>query len=157
MSHSPRHVKGADRCCFRSLDRLVPAHRGLGGALLCARPGTAENLRNRGAWQSVVHRVAQSRTGLERLSTHARRMGILSIRGSVFLLQPFGGKQVVTYMKISNAETTLSSVQLLSRVPLFAAGLQHSRLPCLSITNSRSLLKLMSIQSVMPSNHLILR
>ena len=35
-------------------------------------------------------------------------------------------------------------------------GLQHSRLPCLSITNSQSLLKLMSIKLVMPSNHLIL-
>ena len=34
-------------------------------------------------------------------------------------------------------------------------GLQHTRLPCLS-TNSQSLLKLMSIESVMPSNHLIL-
>ena len=33
-------------------------------------------------------------------------------------------------------------------------GLQHSRPPC--ITNSWSLLKLMSIESVMPSNHLIL-
>ena len=32
-------------------------------------------------------------------------------------------------------------------------GLQHTLLP---ITNSRSLLKLMSIESVMPSNHLIL-
>ena len=35
-------------------------------------------------------------------------------------------------------------------------GLQHARPPCPSITNSRSLLKLMSIVSVMPSNHLIL-
>ena len=34
-------------------------------------------------------------------------------------------------------------------------GLQHARPPW-SITSSRSLLKLMSIQSVMPSNHLIL-
>ena len=34
-------------------------------------------------------------------------------------------------------------------------GLQQAR-PPLSITNSRSLPKLMSIQSVMPSNHLIL-
>ena len=33
-------------------------------------------------------------------------------------------------------------------------GLQHSRLPCPSRT--RSLLKLMSVESVMPSNHLIL-
>ena len=66
-------------------------------------------------------------------------MGILSIRGSVFLLQPFGGKQVVTYMKISNAETTLSSVQSLSRVRLFAAGLPgfpvHHQLPELTQTH----------------------
>ena len=34
---------------------------------------------------------------------------------------------------------------------------QHARPPCLSITNSRSSLKLMSIESVMPSSHLILR
>ena len=34
-------------------------------------------------------------------------------------------------------------------------GLQNARLPC-PITSSRSLLKLMSIKSVMPSNHLIL-
>ena len=33
-------------------------------------------------------------------------------------------------------------------------GLQHARLPC-PITNAQSLLKLMSIESVMPSNHLI--
>ena len=33
-------------------------------------------------------------------------------------------------------------------------GLQHARLPCRS-PNSRSLLKVMSIESVMPSNHLI--
>ena len=35
-------------------------------------------------------------------------------------------------------------------------GLQHSRLPHLSITNSQSLLKLMSIELVMSSNHLVL-
>ena len=34
-------------------------------------------------------------------------------------------------------------------------GLQHARLSC-PITNSRSLLKFMSIESVMPSNHFIL-
>ena len=48
------------------------------------------------------------------------------------------------------------SVQSLSHVRLFAtpwtAGCQAS----LSITNPQSLLKLMSIESVMPSNHLIL-
>ena len=50
-----------------------------------------------------------------------------------------------------------SSVQLLSRVRLFATPWTVAHQASLSITNSRSLLKLMSIESVMPSNHLILR
>ena len=49
-----------------------------------------------------------------------------------------------------------SSVQLLSRVWLFATPWTTARQASLSITNSRSLPKLMSIESVMPSNHLIL-
>ena len=48
-----------------------------------------------------------------------------------------------------------SSVQL-SRVWLFANPWTAARQASLSITNSRSLLKLMSIESVMPSSHLIL-
>ena len=50
----------------------------------------------------------------------------------------------------------LSSVQSLSCVWLFATPWTTVRQASLSITNSRSLLKLMSIESVMPSNHLIL-
>ena len=50
----------------------------------------------------------------------------------------------------------ISSVQLLSHVRLFATPWTASRQACLSITNSQSLLKLMSIESMMPSNHLIL-
>ena len=49
-----------------------------------------------------------------------------------------------------------NSVQSLSRVRLFAASWTAARQASLSITISRSLLKLMSIESVMPSNHLIL-
>ena len=49
-----------------------------------------------------------------------------------------------------------SSVQLLSRVRLFAAPCTAAGLVSLSITNSRSLPKPMSIESVMPSNNLIL-
>ena len=45
---------------------------------------------------------------------------------------------------------------MLSRVPLFATPWTAARQASLSITNSWSLLKLMSIKSVMPSNHLIL-
>ena len=49
-----------------------------------------------------------------------------------------------------------SSVQSLCRVWLFATQWIVARQASLSITNSQSLLKLMSIESVMPSNHLIL-
>ena len=48
------------------------------------------------------------------------------------------------------------TVQLLSCVRLFAGPWTAVCLASLSITHSRSLLKLMSIKSVMPSNHLIL-
>ena len=50
----------------------------------------------------------------------------------------------------------LSPVQLLSCVRLFVTPRTAAHQASLSITNSQSLLKLMSIQSVMPSNHLIL-
>ena len=50
----------------------------------------------------------------------------------------------------------VSSVQSLSRVRLFATPWTAAHHASLSITNSWSLLKLMSIESVMPSNHLIL-
>ena len=50
----------------------------------------------------------------------------------------------------------LSSVQLLSHVQLFATPWTAAHQASLSITNSRSLLKLMSIESVIPSNHLTL-
>ena len=49
-----------------------------------------------------------------------------------------------------------SSVWTLSRIQLFVTPWTAARQAFLSITNSRSLLKLMSIESVMPSNHLIL-
>ena len=49
-----------------------------------------------------------------------------------------------------------SSVQLLNPVQLFVTQWTAPYQASLSITNSQSLLKLMSIESVMPSNHLIL-
>ena len=52
--------------------------------------------------------------------------------------------------------TQVSLVQLLSRVWLFVTPWTAARQASLSITNSWSLLKLMCIESVMPSNHLIL-
>ena len=57
-------------------------------------------------------------------------------------------------MKYSGIQ--FSSVQLLSRVRLIATPWIAARQASLSITNSQSLLKLMSIESEMPSSHLIL-
>ena len=52
--------------------------------------------------------------------------------------------------------SSLGSVQSLSCVQLFATPWTAACQASLSITSSQSLLKLMSIESVMPSNHLIL-
>ena len=52
--------------------------------------------------------------------------------------------------------TQFSLVQSLSHVQLFATPWTAARQASLSITNSQSLLRLMSIEPVMPSNHLIL-
>ena len=52
--------------------------------------------------------------------------------------------------------TQFSSVQSLSHVQLFATPWTAAHQASLSITNSQSLLKLMSIESVMLTNHLIL-
>ena len=49
-----------------------------------------------------------------------------------------------------------SSVESLSHIPLFVTPWTVAHQASLLITNSRSLLKLMSIELVMPSNHLIL-
>ena len=57
---------------------------------------------------------------------------------------------------LSDRELVSGSVQSLSHVWLFATPWIAARQASLSITNSRSLHKLMSIESVMPSSHLIL-
>ena len=58
--------------------------------------------------------------------------------------------------QLSMSKLSFSSVQLLSRVRLFETPWTAARQASLSITNSWSLLKLMSTESVIPSNHLIL-
>ena len=67
-------------------------------------------------------------------------------------------KNKVGELALSNIKThyQFSSVQLLSRVRLFATPWIAAHQASLSIINSQSLLKLMSIELVMPSNYLIL-
>ena len=57
---------------------------------------------------------------------------------------------------IQSTDYTIQSVQSLSHLQLFASPRTAAHQASLSIANSHSLLKLMSIESVMPFNHLIL-
>ena len=82
---------------------------------------------DRGAWKATVHGVARVRHNL------------------VTKLPPPVPR-----------EYQFSSVQSLSCVQLFVTPWNTARQASLSITNSQSLPKLMSIESVMPSSHLIL-
>ena len=63
--------------------------------------------------------------------------------------------EMIVPRKVSQT-VQFSLVQSLSHVRLFATPWTAAHLASLSITNSRSLLKLMSIDLVIPSNHLIL-
>ena len=66
------------------------------------------------------------------------------------------GEERVSCMERVTKKLTFSSVQSLSHVQLFATPWTAAHQASLSITNFQSLPKLMSIESVMPSNHLIL-
>ena len=88
-----------------------------------------ENTLDRGAWQAPVHRVTKSWMQLSDWA-HTHRAKRYSVQ--------------------------FSSVQSLSRVRLFATPWIVAHQASLSITNSWSSLKLTSIESVMPSSHLIL-
>ena len=63
---------------------------------------------------------------------------------------------MVDILNLQNVMCQFSSVQPLSHVQLFATPWIAARQASLSITNCPSLPKLMSIESVMTSNHLIL-
>ena len=82
---------------------------------------------------------------------------ILQLSGGIpYTCLPFLVNFVNTVCRIRFIYFYFSSVQLLSRVWFFVTPWTAARQASLSITSSRSLLKLMSIEPVMPSNHLIL-
>ena len=68
----------------------------------------------------------------------------------------FSIKGFKLFSSISYPSIQFSSVQSLSHVQLFATPWIAARQASLSIINSRSLLRLMPIELVMPSSHLIL-
>ena len=78
---------------------------------------------------------------------------------TLYLLPIWNAKWETNLIKILEILLKLyqfSSGESLSRVELLATPWTAARQASLSITNARSLPKLMSIESVMPSNHLIL-
>ena len=91
--------------------------------------------------EATVHGVAKSQTQLKQLSTHT--------------CIPKEERQPVSPKSMPLQSVQVSSVQSLSRVQLFATSWTAACQASLSITNSRSSLRLTSIESLMPSNHLI--
>ena len=91
------------------------------------------------SWRSLLHQKEHSENRSCSLSN------LIKLQKSTVILQD---------PEISSVQ--FSSVQSLSCVQLFVTPWTAARRASLSITSSRSLLKLMSIESVMPSNHLIL-
>ena len=81
-----------------------------------------------------------------------RRKASLSIK----LYAQLNSWQYFWKLRIDNSSVQFSSVQSLSRVWLFATPWIAAHQASLSITNSWSSLRLTSIESVMPSSHLIL-
>ena len=91
---------------------------------------------DRGTWLDTVHWVAKSQMGMKWFNMN------ISLTSGTELLKSLG--------------FPVSSVQLFTYIQLFATPWTAARESSLSITNSWSLLKFMSIELVMPSNHLIL-
>ena len=73
-----------------------------------------------------------------------------------FMLRLFQNPEITIFFFNSYWRIKFSSVQLLSHVRLFATSWIAARQASLSITSSRSSLRLTSIESVLPSSHLIL-
>ena len=126
---------------------------------------------DRGGWWATVHGVAKSWTRLSNftsLSTcrtwtikkaeHQRTDArLLRVSWTVRISNQSIHKEISPEYSLEGMMLKLKvKVKSLSRVRLFETPWTAACQASLSIINSRSLLKLISIESVMPSNHLIL-
>ena len=87
---------------------------------------------------------------------HSLVLPFLGIWMKIDLFQSCGHCWVFQICWHNERKTLISSVQSLSHVRLLVTPWIAAHQASLSITNSHSLLKLISIESVKPSNHLIL-
>ena len=133
-----------------SLDSLWPHPFLFLGLARTLSSSASRHPRARDSWTPWVQAVASS--GDPELA--ASSCDLLCLRP--LLLSFFSLKEMFIYWLCWVFYAQFSSVQSLSHVRLFATPWTAARQASLSIANSRSLLRLMSIESVMPSNHLIL-
>ena len=118
-----------------------------------------EMVMDKEAWHAAVHRVTKDQTQLSEevteLNTLYPCVHAQSLQSCLTLCEPrhcnLSGSSVHGIL-----QARISSVQLLSRVRLFATPWTVACQASLSNSNSWSSLKLMSTESVMPSIHLIL-
>ena len=91
------------------------------------------------------------------LPNHRHQTQVSHIAGGFFSQLSQKGSPIITMINSKYAcFSQFSSIQLLSHVWFFVTPWTAARQASLSITNSQSWLKLISIELVMPSNHLIL-
>ena len=115
---------------------------------------------NLGKWQSEAIAGVHSLENLKTGQGNGMRLEKQTVLSAAWFSQILGSW--IFYMVdevshlIGKRSVQFSSVQLLSCVWLFATPWTAARQASLSITNTWSLPKLMSIESVMPSKHLIL-
>ena len=121
----------------------------MGGKKGLYTPSTDGGVRTQSCIQVLIQ---TEEIKLNLLLSHRTGQSLASWRLTVLKLRAV----TITFPKKRRIWGPESSVQSLSHIWLFATLWTAARQASLSITNCQSLLKLMSTESVMPSNHLIL-